>query len=279
MQDIMLKASETSQFIAERILVKPKIAIILGSGLGELADEIKDQRVEVPYEQIPNFPKYTVVGHSGKLITGRIYDKEVIIMQGRFHYYEGYELAEVAFPVLVFALMGVSELIVTNAAGGINKKLLPPELMLITDQINLLNESPLRGINSELLGGERFPSMSEAYSLRLRNIAKEAATSKEYETKIDLKEGVYAFMTGPQYETHAEVKMLEILGADAVGMSTVPEVIMANELGMEVLGIACITDNMIIAKGNPPTHKEVLENAEKVSQTFIQLIMRILRRM
>lgn len=279
MQDILLKASETSQFISERTLVKPKIAIILGSGLGELAEEVKDQRIEIPYEEIPNFPKSTVEGHAGKLIIGRIYDKDVIMMQGRFHYYEGYDLQEVAFPILVFALMGVNELIVTNAAGGINKKLLPPDLMLITDQINLLNMSPLRGINSELLGGERFPSMSEAYSLRLRNIAKEVATSKEYDTKIDLKEGVYAFMTGPQYETNAEVKMLEIIGADAVGMSTVPEVIMANELGMEVLGITCITDNINIPNSNPPSHKEVIENAEKASKAFIQLIMRILRRM
>ncbi|MBQ9280171.1 MAG: purine-nucleoside phosphorylase [Clostridia bacterium] len=277
MQDILSCASEASRYISERISVSPKIGIILGSGLGKLADEVKSQREEISYADIPHFPKSTVEGHSGRIITGKIYDKEVIIMQGRFHYYEGYDLSDVTFPIVVFGLLGVSELIVTNAAGGITKRLLPTDLMLITDHINFANISPLRGPHIELFG-ERFPSMSEAYSLRLRNIAKEASSGKEYDTKIDLKEGIYAYMTGPQYETPAEVKMLEILGADAVGMSTVPEVIMARQLGMDVLGISCITNNSNVSV-KEPSHEEVIENADKASDMFIQLIMRILRKM
>lgn len=277
MQDILSCASEASRYISERISINPKIGIILGSGLGKLADEVKNQREEISYTEIPHFPKATVEGHAGKIVAGKIYDKDVIIMQGRFHYYEGYDLSEITFPIVVFGLLGVSELIVTNAAGGIAKRLTPTDLMLITDHINFLNISPLRGPHIELFG-ERFPNMSDAYSLRLRNLTKEVATAKEYDTKIDLKEGVYAYMTGPQYETPAEVKMLEILGADAVGMSTVPEVIMANQLGMDVLGISCITNNSNISV-KEPSHEEVIDNADKASDVFTQLIMRILRKM
>ena len=185
MQDILLKASEAASYISERATVKPQIAIILGSGLGELANEVVSERVEIPYEEIPHFPESTVAGHAGKLIIGKIYDKNVIVMQGRFHYYEGYELSEVTFPVRVFALLGVTDLIVSNAAGGINKKFVPTDLMLITDHINISNISPLRGKNEEMFG-DRFPNMSEAYSLRLREIAKDAAMFKDDpELKID----------------------------------------------------------------------------------------------
>lgn len=294
MQDMWTSVSEAAQYIRERITVKPEIAIILGSGLGELADVIVNERVEIPYAEIPNFPVSTVTGHAGKIIAGKIYDKDVIIMQGRFHYYEGYELSEVTFPVRVFALLGVTQMIVSNAAGAINKKFVPTDLMLITDHINISNVSPLRGIHEEAFG-ERFPNMTEAYSLRLREIAKMAADDKldaetksalkgklmlgvdDQELKIDLKEGVYAFMRGPQYETPAEIRMLDIIGADAVGMSTVPEVIVANQMGIEVLGISCITN----ATGSDaaPTHSEVIDNADKVSDKFKQLIMRIIRRL
>lgn len=297
MNDIWQKASEAATYISERIAVKPDIAVILGSGLGELAYEV-NERNEIPYSEIPHFPVSTVHGHSGKLVVGKIYDKNVLMMQGRFHYYEGYELSEVTFPIRVLALLGVTTLIVSNAAGGINKKFEPTDLMLITDHINISNISPLRGPNNELFG-ERFPNMTEAYSLRLREIAKDAALYKddpdakidfkdkiiefakdvvdaEYDAKIDLKEGVYAFMQGPQYETPAEVKMLEILGADAVGMSTVPEVILANQLGLEVLGLSCITN--ATGSGVKPTHEEVIENADKVAEKFKQLVMRIIRR-
>ncbi len=276
MENIVENALEASTYILDRIKVKPKIAIILGSGLGELANEVVDERVEIPYSEIPHFPVSTVAGHSGKLISGKIYDKEVIIMQGRFHYYEGYELTEVTFPIRVFALLGISSIIVSNAAGGINKKLEPTDLMLITDHINISNASPLRGPNNEMLG-DRFPNMSEAYSIRLRNLAKAEAESKEYDLKIDLKEGVYAFMRGPQYETPAEIRMLDIIGADAVGMSTVPEVIVATQMGIEVLGISCITN--MTGAGSKPTHDEVIDNADKVSEKFKTLVLRILRKM
>lgn len=276
MENIVANALEASTYILDRIKVKPKIAIVLGSGLGELANEVIDERVEIQYSEIPHFPISTVAGHSGRLISGKIYDKEVIIMQGRFHYYEGYELTEVTFPIRVFALLGINSIIISNAAGGINKKFEPTDLMLITDHINFSNISPLRGPDNEMLG-DRFPSMSEVYSTRLINLAKAEAESKEYDLKIDLKDGVYAFMSGPQYETPAEIKMLDILGADAVGMSTVPEVIVAAQMGMEILGISCITNNT--GGASKPTHDEVIENADKVSEKFKALILRILRKM
>ena len=289
MKNVLSCASEAAMYISEKINIKPRIAIILGSGLGELADEVIDERVEIPYEEIPHFHVPTVSGHKGKIIAGKINDKDVIIMQGRLHYYEGYELADVTFPVRVFALLGVRELIVSNAAGGINKKLKPTDLMLITDHINVAGISPLRGKNEEGFG-ERFPDMSEAYSLRLREIAKRAIDYSEddinlrdklfgarndFNSKIELKEGVYAYMTGPQYETPAEVKMLEILGADAVGMSTVPEVIVANHMGMEVLGISCITN--ATGAGIVQSHEEVIENADKAANNLKRLVMRIIR--
>ena len=308
MQDIWQRASEAASYISERIKNKPQIAVILGSGLGKLAQEVSSDRVEISYSEIPNFPQSTVQGHAGKIIVGKIYGKDVIVMQGRFHYYEGYDLQDVTFPIRVFALLGVTSLIVSNAAGGINRKLVPTDLMLITDHLNMPNISPLRGPNNELFGA-RFPSMTEAYSLRLRNIAKDAAEfineltpkrtkkkkSAEYaeedeavrelmeledtciEGKLELKEGVYAFMTGPQYETPAEIKMLDILGADVVGMSTVPEVILANQVGIEVLGISCVTN--ATGSGIKPTHEEVIRNADIVSEKFKLLVLEIIRRM
>lgn len=289
MKDILLEASEAARYILENSTVKPRIAIILGSGLGGLADEVVEERVEIPFSKIPHFKTPTVVGHSGKMILGKIYDKDVIIMQGRLHYYEGYDMSDVIFPVRVFALLGVRELIISNAAGGINKKFNPTDIMLITDHINVAGISPLRGKNEEGFG-ERFPDMSEAYSLRLRNIAKMATDFNEsdinfkdklfgikddYDSKIELKEGVYAYMTGPQYETPAEIKMLEVIGADAVGMSTVPEVIVANHIGIEVLGISCITN--VTGSGTVQSHEEVIENADKVADKLKRLVMRIIR--
>ena len=289
MKDILLEASEAARYILENSTVKPRIAIILGSGLGGLADEVVEERVEIPFSKIPHFKTPTVVGHSGKMILGKIYDKDVIIMQGRLHYYEGYDMSDVIFPVRVFALLGVRELIISNAAGGINKKFNPTDIMLITDHINVAGISPLRGKNEEGFG-ERFPDMSEAYSLRLRNIAKMATDFNEsdinfkdklfgikddYDSKIELKEGVYAYMTGPQYETPAEIKMLEAIGADAVGMSTVPEVIAANHIGIEVLGISCITN--VTGSGIVQSHEEVIENADKVADKLKRLVMRIIR--
>ncbi|MBQ9314188.1 MAG: purine-nucleoside phosphorylase [Clostridia bacterium] len=275
MQDYLRKVLESVSFINEKISEMPEIAIILGSGLGGLADEVMD-RVEIPYSDIPNFPASKVVGHENKLIIGKIYNKNVIVMQGRFHYYEGYEMDEVTFPIKVFALLGVSKLIVSNAAGGLNKKLKSGDLMLITDHINTFGLSPLRGENiSEF--GERFPGMRNAYSPRLIELAKEQAKAKDLTTKLELKEGVYAFMPGPQYETEAEIKMLDIIGADAVGMSTVPEVISAVHSGIEVLGITCITDECYAPVS--PSHERVLQVAEQVSEKFKTLVMKVIMAM
>ena len=285
MKDMLQKASETASFISSKIASRPKIAIILGSGLGSLADEIHEERVEIPYSEIPNFPTSKVAGHANKLIIGKIYDKDVIVMQGRFHYYEGYNMADLTFPIRVFAFLGVESLIVTNAAGGINKKFNPQDLMIIKDHINICGVSPLRGSNEDAFG-ERFPSMTDAYSSRLIDLVKDVASLKEFDKKLlkkendlilDIKEGVYAFMPGPQYETTAEVKMLEVLGADAVGMSTVPEVIVARHMGIEVLGISCITN--VIGNKENPNHKEVVENAAGAEEKFKNLVMRLLMKM
>ncbi len=247
---VLEKAAEASSYIASKIRRKPQIAIILGSGLNGLPDEVTDNRIEINYSDIPNFPVSRVEGHGNKLICGKIYNKDVMIMQGRFHYYEGYDMQDVTLPIRVFGLLGVESIIMANAAGGINKSFKPQDLMLITDHINLSGISPLRGPNEEMFG-TRFPSMKNAYSKRLRELAKDVASLKGFEDefgkrgmriaqsdsdlKVDLKEGVYAFMPGPQYETDAEINMLRVLGADAVGMSTVPEVITAAHMGMEVL--------------------------------------------
>lgn len=273
MQDMLSKVLEATSYINDRIEEMPEIAIILGSGLGPLANEVTD-RVEIPYSEIPNFPSSNVEGHANRLIVGKIYDKNVIVMQGRFHYYEGYSIEEVAFPIKVFTMLGVSKLIVSNAAGGLNKRFKHGDLMLITDHINISGLSPLRGKNHSELG-ERFPSMTNAYSDRLISIAKQVANSKELTKKIDLKEGVYAFMPGPQYETKAEIKMLSTLGADAVGMSTVPEVISAVHSGIEVLGISCITN--LCFSTVPPTHEEVIEVAQKVEEDFKMIVMKIIK--
>lgn len=289
MKDILSKASQAVSYINTRIDCKPKIAIILGSGLGSLADEVHENRVEIPYYEIPNFPASKVEGHGNKLIVGKIYENDVIIMQGRFHYYEGYDMDEVTFPIRVFALLGVETLIVSNAAGGINKKFKPQDLMIINDHINICGVSPLRGENEEAFG-TRFPSMTNAYSKRLIELTKDVASLKAFDDvfdkktmrlakdgedlTIDVVEGVYAFMPGPQYETKAEIKMLDTLGADAVGMSTVPEVIVAAHSGIEVLGISCITN--VTGTSMAPSHEEVLENAAGVETKFKDLIMRVL---
>ena len=290
--DILQKASESASYIKDRIADRPSIGIILGSGLGSLADEVKEDRVEIPYSEIPNFPTSKVEGHGNKLIIGKIYEKNVIIMQGRFHYYEGYELDEVTFPIRVFAMLGVEQLIITNSAGAVNKKFKPQDLMIIKDHINVMGLSPLRGDNEEIFG-ERFPSMTDAYSPRLIELAKDVASLKAfdeeidrktmrkakdgYDLTIDLQEGVYAFMPGPQYETKAEAKMLEILGADAVAMSLVPEVIVARHIGIEVFGVSCITN--VVGSTTPPSHEEVIENATGAEEKFKNLIMRLIMKM
>lgn len=293
MQDMLSKVLDATTYINERIEEKPEIAIILGSGLGALANEVIDG-VEIPYSEIPNFPSSKVEGHANRLVIGKIYDKNVLVMQGRFHYYEGYDMDEVTFPIRVFAVLGIKKLIVTNAAGGIDKKFELGDLMLITDHINLSGLSPLRGANNSEFG-PRFISMTNAYSSRLIEVAKKTAKDMKLEAatesdemvdeitkkvkdiigKIEVREGVYAFMPGPQYETKAEIKMLSTLGASAVGMSTVPEVIAACHSGMEVLGISCITN--LCSSATPPTHNEVVEVASLVQKSFRALIKEIIK--
>lgn len=270
MQDLLQKAMESATYIMKKINEKPDVVVVLGSGLGKLADEIRNP-IEISYNEIPNFKISNVVGHENKLIYGTIYNKKVLAMKGRYHYYEGYSMQEVTFPIRVFALLGIQNIILTNAAGAINKKYNAGDLMLINDHLKLCADSPLRGLNADEFG-TRFPNMTDAYSKDFLNLAKSVAKT----LKIDLQEGVYAFMPGPQYETLAELKMLSILGADAVGMSTVPEVITAVHSGMNVLGVSCITNETGTDK--PLSHKDVTEVATGIEKKFTSLIVEIINK-
>ncbi|MDD5016028.1 MAG: purine-nucleoside phosphorylase, partial [Atribacterota bacterium] len=236
MKDLKAKVTESIKFINQKSKIKPKIAIILGTGLGRLAEDIEEKEI-IPYHEIPNFPISTVQSHDGNLILGKLEKKEVVAMQGRFHYYEGYSLQEVTFPIRVMKKLGADTIIISNAAGGMNRFFNRGDLMLITDHINLFGDNPLIGSNDEELG-PRFPDMAEAYNQNLIELTKKVALKE----KIRLQEGVYAGLTGPTLETPAEYRFLINIGADAVGMSTVPEVIVANHMGMKVLGLSCITD-------------------------------------
>jgi len=264
-----IEMSETAQYIESKINNKPQIVIILGSGLGPLVDDIQDP-VEIDYKDIPHFPLTTVEGHAGKLVAGKLAGKDVLAMKGRFHYYEGYDMSQVVYHIRVFKLMGINNLLVTNAAGGINKTFKPGDLMLIKDHISFFAPSALRGRNFDEFG-LRFPDMTEAYSKTLREMAKSAAES----VGIKLQEGVYAFAQGPMYETPAEIRALGILGADAVGMSTVPEVITARHAGMNVLGISCITNMAAGILDKPLHHEEVMNTAKEVERKFVCLVRKI----
>jgi purine-nucleoside phosphorylase len=244
--------------------------VILGSGLGWFADTL-DNRTETPYSQIPGWPASTALGHAGKLVTGRLGETKVVMAAGRAHLYEGYTAAQVAYPIRELAWRGVTSLIVTNAAGGINTSYEPGDLVLISDHINLMGMNPLIGPNDESFG-PRFPDMSEAYSKEYREIARQAGSA----LGLTLREGVYAALPGPSYETPAEIRFLRTIGADLVGMSTVPEVIAANHLGIKVLGISCVTN---MAAGILPqklTHTEVLETGERVKDTLAALLRAVL---
>jgi purine-nucleoside phosphorylase len=260
------KIQNAAQFLKSKYNQSPKIGLILGSGLGVLADEIA-QPVKIPYKEIPDFPVSTVEGHAGQLVFGTLNDIPVVAMQGRFHYYEGYSFDKVTFPVRVMRELGVETLIVTNAAGGVNKSFSPGDLMIISDHINNMGSNPLIGPNDSRLGA-RFPDMSEAYTKELRNIAKDIAAH----LNIKIQEGVYVGNTGPSYETPAEIKCLRILGGDAVGMSTVPEVIVARHSGMKVLGISCISNMAAGILDQPLTHDEVIETTERVKANFLSYV-------
>lgn len=247
-------------------------ALVLGSGLGDLADEIENPIV-IDYHDIPHFPISTVPGHKGRLVAGRLEGKSVIAMQGRFHFYEGWSMDEVVYPIRVFKLLGLEKLILTNAAGCVNKEWKPGSLMLITDHIKLIAESPNRGPNIDELG-ERFFDMSEAYSKEGRAKVEEAASS----LGIDLKKGVYMMFAGPNFETPAEVRFARIAGADAVGMSTVPEAIAASHMGMKCIGISCMTNMAAGILDQKLNHEEVLETGERVKKSFQALIRETVRR-
>jgi len=264
------KLKEAKSFIISQLKEKPKVGLILGSGLGMLATEIKDP-VQIKYDDIPGFPVSTVEGHAGQLVSGMLKGLPVIAMQGRFHYYEGYGLEAVTFPVRVMKTLGIEKLIVTNAAGGLNTDFAPGDLMLITDHINNTGQNPLIGPNDDEQG-VRFPDMSVAYTPKLQSLAKGVAS----ELGLKLKEGVYVWNTGPTYETPAEVKMLQAIGGDAVGMSTVPEVIVARHIGLDVLGISCISNMAAGILDQPLNHEEVIETTENVRASFIALVKNIL---
>ncbi|MGG0822976.1 purine-nucleoside phosphorylase [Paenibacillus turicensis] len=261
--------SVAAAYITEKSKMTPKVGLILGSGLGVLADYMENA-VTLKYEDIPYFPTSTVEGHAGELLVGELKGVPVILMKGRFHMYEGYAPEITAFPVRVMKQLGVERVLVTNAAGGVNLEYEPGDLMLISDHLNLTGKSPLVGTNESEIG-PRFPDMSEAYSKALRQMAHEVAASQG----ITLREGVYAGMLGPAYETPAEIRMLRTLGADAVGMSTVAEVIVASHAGMEVLGMSCISNMAAGILDQPLSHSEVMETTDRVRETFLNLVLAI----
>lgn len=260
---------EMLHMVRRYIHEKTTIGLILGSGLGEFAEQMENKRT-VPYEEIPHFPVSTVSGHSGQLICGEVEGATILAMQGRFHYYEGYSMEEVILPVRLMKKLGVRALIVTNAAGIVAKSFSPGDLMLMTDHLNFMGNNPLIGPNDDRIG-PRFPDLSSAYSPILQQLAREAAK----DVAIPLKEGVYAGVTGPSYETPAEIRMLRSLGAHAVGMSTVPEVIAAVHQGMDVLGISCLTNMAAGLTDEPLDHEQVITTAERVKIDFMKLMKKI----
>ncbi|MGF7184980.1 purine-nucleoside phosphorylase [Desulfitispora alkaliphila] len=264
------KLTGTVEYIKNSTNTKPQVGLILGSGLGMLADLIEDKE-EIPYGEIPHFPVSTVAGHKGQLVFGTLRGKQVVAMQGRFHFYEGYTMQEVTYPVRVLKEMGVEKIIVTNAAGGINIDFRPGDLMLIKDHIHYMGNNPLIGKNDEELG-PRFPDMSEAYNKELRELVKKVAL----ENKIPMQDGVYMSCTGPSYETPAEIRFMRTIGADAVGMSTTPEVIVANHAGIKVIGISCITNMAAGVLNKKLDHGEVMETAEIAKEKFSNLILNVL---
>lgn len=268
------QAREAAGYIKEKLGGRtPEIAITLGSGLGDLADQLVDA-INIPYGEIPHFPVSTVAGHKGQFVVGKLGGREVLCMQGRFHYYEGYDLKQVTLPVRVMKLLGIETLIVTNAAGGINTGFRPGNLMLIEDHLNLTGENPLIGENPSEFG-ERFFDMTVAYDREYRALAEQLAV----EMNIPLQKGVYAWLTGPNYETPAEIRYLRTIGADAVGMSTVPEVLVARHSGLRVCGISCIT-NLAAGMGEGLlSHEEVKETADRVKVDFMRLVTALVTRM
>ncbi|HUU06718.1 MAG TPA: purine-nucleoside phosphorylase [Patescibacteria group bacterium] len=264
---------EAVDFIRENSPLVPRVGVVLGSGLGEFAAQVEEKTVS-EYADIPHFKKVSVAGHVGRLVLGKVGSMPVAVLQGRYHYYEGYDIADVVFPVRVLAKLGIKSLLLTNAAGGIGRELRSGDLMVIRDHINLLGVNPLRGANDERLG-PRFPDMSAVYDPEFQDII----ASAEEEIGLAAKKGVYLALSGPCYETPAEIRMLAALGADAVGMSTVPEAICARHMGVRVAGISCVTNLAAGISSQPLSHQEVTETAERVKNDFIRLLQRVIPRL
>ena len=270
-KDFSAKLAETRDYLMERVKMLPELGVILGSGLGAFADLVLEKQA-ISYKDIPHFPISTVEGHAGQLVFGKVQGRSVVVMQGRFHFYEGYTMHEVTFPVRVMQVLGVAGLIVTNAAGGINPDFHPGDLILIKDHLNMMGDSPLRGANLSSLG-PRFPDLSEAYNRNWRQKALVIAR----ELGMNPQEGVYAAMSGPNYETPAEIRFLRSSGADMVGMSTVPEVIVANHGGMQVLGISCVTNMAAGILGQKLSHAEVMETAGRIEKQFVHFVQALVK--
>ncbi|HEV8431494.1 MAG TPA: purine-nucleoside phosphorylase [Pyrinomonadaceae bacterium] len=264
------RAEHATRIIRARTTVEPRIAIVLGSGLGGFADDFEDP-VGIPYEEIPGFVRSTAQGHAGRLVIGKIDGIPVLAMQGRVHYYEGYSLEEVTFPVRTFGLLGVKTLVLTNAAGGINVELTQGALMVISDHVNLMGVNPLRGPNDERFG-PRFPDMTAVYAPELQELVVDEARA----IGVEVRRGIYGALSGPSYETPAEIHLLRNLGADAVGMSTVPEAIVARHMDLEVLGISCITNMAAGISDEPINHEEVMATGDRVRETFTELLRRVI---
>ena len=264
------RAEHANRIIRSRTTVEPRIAVVLGSGLGGFADDF-EEAVAIPYEDIPGFVRSTAQGHAGQLVIGKVDGVPVLAMQGRVHYYEGYSLEEVTFPVRAFSLLGIKTLILTNAAGGINVQLTQGALMVISDHLNLMGVNPLRGPNDERFG-PRFPDMSTVYSAELQELVVEEAKA----INVEVRRGIYGALSGPSYETPAEIHLLRGLGADAVGMSTVPEAIVARHMGLEVLGISCITNMAAGISDEPINHEEVMATGDRVRATFTELLQKVI---
>lgn len=271
--DEFAKAEQAAEYIRSKTDVRPQIALVLGSGLGAFADDMQGA-TRISYADIPNFPQPTAQGHAGKLVLGKVAGVPVAAMQGRVHYYEGLPLRDVIFPMRVFNRLGVKSAILTNAAGGINTGYSQGALVILSDHINLQGSNPLIGANDERFG-PRFPDLTRVYAKAFREIAREEARR----IGIEVHEGVYAAMTGPSYETPAEIRALRTLGADVVGMSTVAEVIAAAHMGMKVLAISCVTNMAAGILDQPLSHQEVLETGERVKGAFMQLLSAVIPRM
>lgn len=266
------RAEHAARIIRSRTKLEPRIAIVLGSGLGSFADEF-DEAVGIPYEEIPGFVRSTAEGHAGRLVIGTLDAVPVMAMQGRVHYYEGYSLEEVTFPIRTFKLLGVKTLILTNASGGINVQLSQGALMVISDHLNLMGDNPLRGPNDERFG-PRFPDMSAVYAAELQQIVIEEAKT----IGVEVRRGIYGALSGPSYETPSEIHLLRTVGADAVGMSTVPEAIVGRHMGLEVLGISCITNMAAGISDEPINHDEVMATGDRVREVFALLLQRVVGR-